>query len=350
MNEHKTLSIDISSRTFLKVLLVVVGWVFLSMVKDVLLIVFIALVLTAALDPTVTAMERRGVPRGFGIAILYVVLIGFFSLMAVLVVPLVIDQLHQLAVSLPSLYTKALGFVHTFQSPTVIDGLSKGLQTVTNSLGSLTQGVFSRIFSFFGGLFAFIAIMVITFYLTMEERGMKRIAVDLAPEKSRPYLTQLFRRIEERLGRWLRGQLILGLIIAVAVYIGLLALGVKYALVLALFAGVTELLPAVGPFIGAVPAVLVGLSQHPWLGVAVAALYLVVQQLESHIIAPKVMAKATGVNPVIVIISLLVGAKLAGVVGVILAVPTMLIITTFLEDFLDEKRADDLRIEESPSS
>jgi predicted PurR-regulated permease PerM len=181
----------------------------------------------------------------------------------------------------------------------------------------------------------------------MEEQGMRRLSIDLAPAKYRPYFAQLFRRIEERLGRWLRGQLFLGLIIAVLTYIGLVSLGVKYALVLALIAGLTELLPAIGPFIGAIPAVIVGLSQDPWKGLFVAILYLVIQQLENNLIVPRVMSKATGLNPVIVIISLLVGAKVAGVIGVILAVPTVLIITTFLEDFLEEKKADDAKLEAS---
>jgi predicted PurR-regulated permease PerM len=150
------------------------------------------------------------------------------------------------------------------------------------------------------------------------------------------------------LGDWLRGQLILGLIIGTLTLIGLLAFKVEFAVVLALIAGLTELIPIIGPFIGAIPAVIVAFSQDPVLALIVMGLYIVIQQLENNLIVPRVMSKATGLNPVIVIVSILVGGKVAGITGVILAVPTMIIITTFLEDFLEEKKADDMRLEPTP--
>jgi predicted PurR-regulated permease PerM len=129
--------------------------------------------------------------------------------------------------------------------------------------------------------------------------------------------------------------------------VGLLILGVDYPVVLALFAGLTEMIPIIGPFIGAIPAVIVGVSQAPVMGLWVALMYLIIQQLENHLIVPRVMSKASGLNPVIVIIAILVGGKLFSITGVILAVPTMIIITTFLEDFLEEKKASDLKLETS---
>jgi predicted PurR-regulated permease PerM len=326
-------------------LLIALGIAFVYQIRDVLIIIFVALVLAAAIDPWITALQRRGVPRGVGIAVIFVSLIGFISLVLIALVPLVADQLSQFVQAFPQLYAKGFTFVQGVQDQTIIEGLQKGVESLNSVVGQLTQGFFTGIVGFFGGVFTFISIFVLTFYLTMEEQGMKRLAVDIAPATYRPYLTKLFRRIEERLGHWLRGQLLLGLIIATATYIGLTLLGVKYALVLALIAGITELLPAIGPFIGAIPAIIVALSQQPMLGVWVAALYLGIQQLENHLIVPKVMSKSTGLNPVIIIVSLLVGAKVAGMIGVVLAVPTVIIITTFLEDFLEEKKEAEEQLE-----
>lgn len=331
--------------TFLKLLLIVLAVAFVYQIRDVLIVIFVALVLAAAIDPWITALERRGVPRGVGIAIIFISLIAFISLVLIALVPLLADQLTQFVNAFPDLYAKGFSLIQGVKDQTILDGLQKGVESLNSAVGQLTQGFFSGVVGFFGGVFTFISIFVLTFYLTMEEQGMKRLAVDLAPAKYRPYLSKLFHRIEERLGHWLRGQLFLGLIIATVTYIGLSILGVKYALVLALIAGITELLPAIGPFIGAIPAIIVALSQQPILAVWVTGMYLVIQQLENHLIVPKVMSKAAGLNPVIVIISLLVGAKLAGMIGIILAVPTVIIISTFLEDFLEEKKDADEQLE-----
>lgn len=341
MAQRQHFDITISTESLVKVLVVILGVMFVGLIKDVLLIVFIALVLAAAIDPAVTAMAKRGVPRGFGVAILYVLLFGFTTLVVGLFIPVIVSQLEQLGKSLPSLYEQAFKYFHSFQDTTLLNGLEKGLQSVSSSLANATSGIFTQVFSFFGGVFSFFGVLVITFYLSMEEKGMKRLAVDIAPEKYRSYLTLLFSRIEERLGKWLRGQLLLGFIIFLMTWIGLQILGVKYALVLALIAGITELIPAVGPFIGAIPAVIVAFSQNPTLGLWVMGLYIIIQQFENHLIVPKVMSSSTGLNPVLVIISLLIGAKVAGVVGVILAIPTALMIMSFFEDFVQERRSEE---------
>ena len=337
--------IEITVGTMLRIVLIGLAVVFLYTIRDVLIVIFVALVLAAAIDPYITRLERRGVPRPFGIAIIYISILAFISIVLVALVPLVTNQLGQLTNAFPQLYSKAFSLFQNVKDQTVLQSIQKGLDTLNSAAAQITKGIFSGIISFFGGIFAVLGIFVMTFYLTMEEKGMKRIAVDLAPVKYRPYLTQLFHRMEDRLGDWLRGQLILGFIIAAASYVGLLLLGVKYALVLALLAGITELIPIVGPFIGAIPAVIVALSQHPVLALWTALLYFGIQQLENHFIVPNVMAKTTGLNPVVVIIALLVAAKIAGFIGVILAIPTVIIITSFLQDFLEEKKAEDSKLE-----
>lgn len=342
----QTNSVSVSTLTIFKIVAILLALWFLYTVRDVLLIVFVSLVMAAAIDPSITRLERRGVPRAAGIAIIYVGLVAVLSLIVVLFVPLVVDQVTQFASAFPRLYQRSFDAFQDFSDPTVLNGLEQALNSVAENISQFTTGFFSRIINLFGGLASFIGVLVLTFYLTMEEKGMKRIAIDLAPAKHRPYLTQVFHRIEDRLGAWLRGQLLLGLIIAVLTYIGLSLLGVKYALVLSLIAGVTELVPIVGPLIGAIPAIIVALSQNPILGVWVLAMYIVIQQLENNLIVPKVMSKITGLNPVIVIVSILVGAKLAGITGIILAVPTIVIITTFLEDFLEERQMKDMKLEE----
>lgn len=341
-----TQKLEISINSIFKIVIIGIALFFLYAIRDVLLVVFVSLVLAAAIDPAITTLERRGVPRTFGITIIYIGLLAMITLMFVLLVPLVTDQLGQLTKAFPQLYSKAFSLFERVKDPAILSSLQQGLDTLNSAAGQITKGLFSGLIGFFGGIFSVVGVLVLTFYLTMEEKGMKRLATDLAPVKYRPYLTQLFHRIEDRLGHWLRGQLTLGLIIAVMTYIGLTLLGIKYALILSLLAGLTELVPLIGPLVGAVPAIIVALAQEPILALWVALMYFGIQQLENHLIVPRVMAKATGLNPIIVIVSLLIASKVAGVVGFILAIPTVIIITTFLEDFLEEKKADDERLEE----
>ena len=134
------------------------------------------------------------------------------------------------------------------------------------------------------------------------------------------------------MGEWLRGQLILGLIVGIAVYLGLLFLGVNYALLLALMAGVLEVVPYVGPIISVIPALIIGFAQSPVIGFGVVILYLIVQQLENHLLVPKVMQKVTGLNPIISILALLVGIKAGGIVGAIFSIPLAMMGVVILED------------------
>lgn len=341
-------NVNISTTTIFKVVLIGLAIWFLATISQVLIIVFVALVLAAAIDPWITRLERMGMARGWAMTIIFVSAMALLSLIVILFVPLVVDQLGKFTQAFPKLYERVFSLYQNNQDSVALDTIQKGLQNLNSALSDVTKGVFSSVFGFFGGLVSVISVLVLTFYLTLEEKGMKRIAVDLAPAKYRPYLIQLFNRVEDRLGDWLRGQIILGLIIGSLTLIGLLVFKVEFAVVLALIAGVTELIPIIGPFIGAIPAVIVAFSQDPILALIVMGLYVVIQQLENNLIVPRVMSKATGLNPVIVIVSILVGGKVAGITGVILAVPTMIIITTFLEDFLEEKKADDMRLEPTP--
>ena len=187
--------------------------------------------------------------------------------------------------------------------------------------------------------------MVITFYMTVEEDGLKKFVRSIAPIEYQPYLVQKTNRIQIKMGGWLRGQLILMLIVGTLSFIGLTILGVPYALVLAVFAGLAEFVPFLGPIIAAVPAVFFAFSDSPWKAVGVIIFYTVLQQLENQVIVPKVMQKAVGLNPIVVITVMLVGAKVAGLMGILLAVPATTIAWIFIGDLFQHKVEADNKLE-----
>jgi len=332
MAEKQNLVLSYSS--IIRVIIVLLALFFLYLIREVIALLFVAIVLAAAFDPWVDWMQRYKIPRAISILLIYIIMISVLSLLIVLMVPPISEQIGQLSKNLPLYYQRlAIGVTQVTDNGIRQPTLPQALQTLSVTLGQTTKSVFSTITGIFGGLVSFIAVLVIVFYLTVEEAMLKKFIHLLTLPKYREYVTGLINRMQEKIGLWLRGQLALCLIIGIMTYIGLVILGVKYALLLALIAGVLEIVPFVGPVISAVPAILVGFSDSFLKVILIIILYFVIQQIENHIIVPKVMQKAVGLNPIITILAVLAGAKLAGVVAALIAVPVAAAIGVFLSDF-----------------
>ena len=202
------------------------------------------------------------------------------------------------------------------------------------------------LFALFGGVFSFILIIVLSFYLAVQRDGIANFLRLVTPLRYEPYILDLWRRSQVKIGLWMQGQLLLIVLISVLVYLGLTILGVPYALLLAFGAGLLELIPLFGPILAAVPAVVLafinGISfMDPGVGSAVAIVlfYILIQQFENHLIYPLVVSKVVGVPPILVIIALVVGWRLAGFLGIILAVPMSAILVELVRDFERGKKA-----------
>jgi predicted PurR-regulated permease PerM len=310
---------------------------FIFLIREIVAILFVAVILASAFDPWVDWLHKYKIPRSLSILMIYVILIGILSLIVVLMIPPITEQIGQLAKNLPIYYNKA-----AFEVAKIFDGgeypnLPDTLTSLSSNLSETTKGVFSTITGIFGGLFSFLTVLVIVFYITVEEAELKKNIYYLISVDKRKYVSDLIERMQYKMGMWLRGQLALMLFVGILTYIGLTILGVKYALLLAIIAGILEIVPFIGPWLSAVPAILIGFSDSPFKVILIATLYLIVQQLENNIIVPKVMQKAVGLNPIIVITAVLIGAKLGGIVGALLAVPVAAGIGVYLSDIIPSK-------------
>lgn len=339
----------IATGSIIKVIVIFALLGFLYLIRDIIAIIFISIVVASALDPWIDGLQKRKIPRAVGILVIYLAIIGIISLAIALIVPPIVDQVRQITSSFPDYYDKLVQFYSNFQEFSnrygVEGSVQNSLNSLSDSLAQLGSGIFTASSRFFGGVITLFAVMVIVFYMTIGEAGIKEFFRSVAPSKYQPYLVQKANQVQRKLGQWLRGQLILSLIIFVLTFVGLTLIGVKYALILALIAGITEFIPYIGPIIGAIPAVFLTFADSPIKGLVVVILYLIIQQLENQIIVPKVMQKSVGLNPIVVIIVMLIGAKIAGIVGVILAVPTATIIKIFLSDFFEERKEKEEKLE-----
>lgn len=340
MSEQK---ISLSYSSIIKFFLVILVLLALYIIREVIALLFVAIVLSAAFDPWVDWMHRYKIPRSLGILIIYIIMIGILSLVVVLMVPPITEQVSQLAKNLPNYYERLTLGISQLTDGASQPTLPEALQSLSSNLGQTTKSVFSTITGIFGGLMSFLAVLVIVFYITVEEDMLKKFIYFLTPSHKREHFSALIDRVQKKMGLWLRGQLALSLIVGIMTWIGLTILGVKYALLLAIIAGIFEIVPFVGPWLSAVPAVLIGFSDSLSKVLFIAILYIAIQQIENHFIVPKVMQKAVGLNPIIIILAILIGAKLGGALGAVLAVPVAASIGVILSDIFpyppEEKRS-----------
>lgn len=336
MSNEMNRSIEISSGTILRTIFIVLLLWFLFLIRDILVLVFLALIIVSAIDPIVDWLQKKKIPRSVTVLVVYILaftIIG--TAISFLVAPLT-AEISGLAKNFPSLVEKFSGYFNIARNYAASHNISQQISNFSanfnNQISQIGTNVFSGTISLIGGIFSFVVVLSIAFYMSVQEKGVKKFFASIAPNEHGEYVMELVERIQFKMGRWLLGQVALMVIIFVIDYVGLLIIGAPYALVLAILAGLLEIVPYVGPIVSAVVAASVSFLHGPVTGLLVLGLFAVAQQVEGNVIAPLVMKKAVGLNPVIVILSLMIGAKLGGVLGVIIAVPVATAIGEVVKD------------------
>ena len=343
MADHST--IDIHTSAIFKVVFILLGLVFLYLVRDVIVILFLAIIIASAVGPFANWLEEKKIPRLLGVLILYLAFFGLVIFLLSLVVPFLASELGQLTQALPKFVSSLSGALEKAQQTTssryfdFFSEIQNLLDSFAQFLQVYSQSAINLVVNIFGGVLSFVAIIIISFYLSVMRRGIIGFISSVLPEKYESYIVGLWKRAEFKVGRWLQGQLLLALSVGLMVFVGLSLLGVKYALLLGILAMVLEIVPMVGPVLSAIPGLILAFSQSPILGIWVLVFYIAVQQIENHIFVPLILGKTLGLNPVTVIIALLVGGKIAGILGLLLAVPVAVIIVEILDDLAKHKES-----------
>jgi len=320
----KKISVEISYKTILFILFLSVSLWLVYQIKDILFLFFISLILVGALNPTVTSIERRKVPRWVAILSIYLILLIFLFGVLAGVVPPLAQQVSEFVRTFPSIVQK-VGLLSI--TPDLIASQMKELVV-------LPSGILRFTFSIFSNLLAVIAVLVLAFYLLLEHENLGGYLLDLFGKEGEEKGKRIIRKLESSLGSWVRAEIILMTFVGVLSYFGFLLLGLNFALPLALLAGILEIIPNIGPIVAAFPAAFLGFLASPFLGLATIFWCTLVQQVENNFLVPRVMRKTVGINPVITLLSLAVGLRLAGIGGAILAIPVYLTIKIFLAELV----------------
>lgn len=358
-NELKEFEVNISSGTIIRIILIVALFAVLWFLRDIILVVLTAVVLASAIEPIIRFFARRNVPRLLSLVLVYVLGAGLLAGIFYFFVPAILDDITRLIRILPR-YLDVATLWNPLSGGSVIPQAAHTLApggNITQSAlesaniidlfkGGIEKGGVLHSFSvFFGGFLSFVLIVVLSFYLAAQERGIENFLRLISPRKSRSYVIDLWKRSQTKIGLWFQGQLLLGVLVGVLAFLGLSILGVSSALFLAVTMALFEIIPVFGPVLAAVPGIMVAFTEgmryvNPGLTAAlfVALFYFIIQQFESHLIYPLVVRKVIGIPPVLVIIALVVGFKMAGFLGIILSVPITAILMEFLNDVAREKK------------
>ncbi len=348
MND-KNINITLTSASFFKAIMVLLLFLLIYILRDLVLVLLTSVVVASAIEPATKWFSKYKIPRVPAVIFIYFLIFSVLITVFYIFIPPLFQQVTALAETLPkylesSNFLAPLNGINTAQTGELVGTLTQNFslkETLTglkSAIAGISGNAFETISIVFGGMFSFFLIIIISFYLAVQEKGIEDFLQIITPVKHEKYVADLWHRSQAKIGKWMQGQLLLGLLIGILVYLGLTILGVKYALLLALLAAVAELIPLFGPIMAAVPAVILGFMDSATLGLMVIGLYVIIQQFENHLIYPLVVRKVVGVPPLLVILALIIGAQLAGFLGMLISVPVAAAIVEFTDDIQKEKR------------
>ncbi len=350
--KNNGLTVHISPSSVVWAAAVGLGLYALFLLSELVLVTITAVVIAAAISPIARWLVRHKLPRVIAVLVIYaggaVVLLTVFYF---LVLPLLaetagfVDRLPGYLEDLENWtpfgeegwmrdYPALEGFAEGFSA----EELAKEFQEFTRGLGG---GFLAATAAVFGGIMNFVLILVLSFYLAVQERGVPKFLEVVTPVRYQSYILDLWRRAEVKIGLWLQGQVVLAILVAVLVFLVLTLLGLPHALLLAVLAGLLELIPVFGPIMAAIPAIVVGFAMDGGgvtMALIVTAVYIIIQQIESQLIYPLVVRKVVGLSPILVILALVAGFQLGGFLGAILSVPLATILMEFIKDWQEYRK------------
>ncbi len=335
MEKEKKIQIEISTNTILKLALAILIFWFLFIIHQIVVLFLLVLIIVAALTPLVDRMTKY-MPRALAVTLLALGFLAVLIVFGFLIVPPLSAEIKQLAINLPIIISKFGPIYHNFQLS--IGNYQESILNISSQVGQLTSGIYSTTIGFISGIVGLVTMLVLTFYMLIDKETINTYFYGCFSKDKQEKVAKVVTKISEKMSQWLGGHLFLMLVVGILYGLALAILGVPYSLVLAIWGGLVEIIPYLGPWLAIVPAVLIAFTISPITALFVFIAYIIIQQLESHFLTPKIIGQAVGLSPVIIILALLIGAKLMGLLGVIIAVPVAAIISVLVLDWSEIKK------------
>ncbi|OGI59826.1 hypothetical protein A2814_02395 [Candidatus Nomurabacteria bacterium RIFCSPHIGHO2_01_FULL_38_19] len=348
LESNNVTSFFISTGTMIRAVLVALTVFLLWFLRDLVLVVLTAIVLASFVESSVPYFQKLKIKRVFSVIILYAISLLVLSALFYLFAPLLITEIYNFSIFMET-YAPNFSLLNYFQNEAfsgakdIVGSLSDGLSfstlfsTSNAFIRNLSGGFFSTLSGAFGGIFNFILIILISFYLSIQEKGIENFLRLVTPMKYDNYIVDLWSRSRRKIALWLKGQVVVAIVVAVLVYLVLSLLGIEYALLLAIIAGIAELVPY-GIFVALIPAFSLSfISGGIENALMATGAYIIINQFEVFLFTPLIIEKVVGLSPIVIILSILIGFKLAGAWGFILAIPLAIVIMEYLNDIEKNK-------------
>ena len=345
MNGDRVL--DISWGTIFKIALAFLGFYLIFLVRDILIWVLFALIISVLFEPAINFLRRFHIPKALAVIFVYIGIFGILSLLIYAIAPMFVTEIKQFSQLFPQYFERiapslrGLG-IEAFES----------MDAFTRALGETLQKASSDILNalavIFGGIGSTIFVLAIALFLSLEEKAVERVIGLLSPKKYEKYVLFLWENSQAKVAGWFGSRVLVCIFVGLAVFLALYLFNVKYALILAILAGVLDFIPVLGPFIaGLIAFIFVGLDS--WLkALFVLITFILIQQIEGNIITPVLTKRFVGLPPVLVLVALAIGGKLLGILGAVLAIPLAGVIFEFLRDFLKKRKEYEASISSAP--
>lgn len=328
--------LDISWATIIRIIAAFALLYFIYLVKDLLIWFLFALVISVLFNPAINFFQKLKVPRVVAAIVVYVGIFVFIGFLIFKMAPILFLELKEFSIRFPEYFDKASPFLRGLKIK-ALENFDSFVATIENALYGASTNIFTAIGSLFGGVFASITIFTIAFFLSLEEKGIERTLYLIAPREYKKKILTIWKRTQKKVSLWFATRILGMIFVGVSTTIACFALDIKYAVFFGLFAGISDIIVTIGPLLsGGIIAILVALSSLP-KALFFVVIFTIIQEIEGHILLPVLAKKFLRLPPSLVLISILVGARLWGILGAILAIPLVGMIFEFVKGLLERR-------------
>ncbi len=335
MDEEKVL--DISWGTILKIAVVFLGIYILFLIRDILVWTIFGLVISILFNQPIDFLEEKRIPRVIATILVYTVAFTILTLIFYWIIPIFIAEIQQLTKLFPQYFEKLAPPLRGLQIE-AFNSFETFTQVLQEWLKTASSSIFGAVISIFGGIFSTITIFSIAIFFSIEESDIDKAIKLLAPKDHEDYFLNLWKRCQSKTAYWFGSRLLSSLFVGLVSYVALEVVKLKYAFILSLFAGIMDIIPVLGPIFAGLVIVLLAALEEWWKALFVLIAFVLIQQIEGNIVTPLLTRRMVGLPSVLVLIALLIGGRLWGILGAVLAIPLTSIIYEFISDFLKGRK------------
>ncbi|HUW71670.1 MAG TPA: AI-2E family transporter [Candidatus Humimicrobiaceae bacterium] len=346
MNNEKIL--DISWGTLLKIGVASLGFYMVYLVKDILIWLIFALIISVLLTPAIDFLQKRRVPRTAATIFVFIFVFGALGILIYLIAPVFITQIQGFAEHIPQYFEKFSPLLKELGLE-ASDSFDVFTQSFRAGLVQASESIISAIVSIFGGIFTTITIFILAIFISLEEKGMERAIRTLFPKKQEEEVLNIWKSCQLKVSGWFGARILACLFVGIMSYLALWLCDINYPFILALFAGVADIIPIIGPIIAGIVIALIAAFDSPWIAVVVLLVFIIIQQIEGNILTPLLTKRFIGLSPALVLIALMIGGKFWGILGAILAIPLAGIIFEFTRDYLKKRKEGEISSSSQPA-